>query len=70
MTIHITRATIEDVDAVAPLFDAYRRFYEQPADLPRAARYHLTVHPTAASPPLATLRGAAWYLTLGDADGI
>jgi ribosomal protein S18 acetylase RimI-like enzyme len=27
------RATVNDLDAVAPLFDAYRQFYEQPADL-------------------------------------
>ena len=28
----IRRATSEDLDALAPLFDAYRRFYGQPAD--------------------------------------
>lgn len=32
-------ATIEDLDAVAPLFDAYRQFYQRPADLPLARRY-------------------------------
>lgn len=32
----IRRADLADVDRIAPLFDAYRRFYEQPADLPRA----------------------------------
>lgn len=32
----ITRATAADLDALAPLFDAYRRFYGQPADLERA----------------------------------
>ena len=36
MTINIRRATATDLDAVAPLFDAYRRFYGQPGDLPRA----------------------------------
>ena len=36
MTMHIRRATAADLDAVAPLFDAYRRFYGQPGDLPRA----------------------------------
>jgi ribosomal protein S18 acetylase RimI-like enzyme len=36
MTLNIRRAAIEDVDTVAPLFDAYRRFYAQPADLQRA----------------------------------
>lgn len=32
----IRRATTADLDAVAPLFDAYRRFYGQPGDLARA----------------------------------
>jgi ribosomal protein S18 acetylase RimI-like enzyme len=35
MTI-IRQATIHDLDAVAPLFDAYRRFYRQPSDPQRA----------------------------------
>ena len=29
-------ATLRDLDSVAPLFDAYRQFYKQPPDLPRA----------------------------------
>jgi ribosomal protein S18 acetylase RimI-like enzyme len=29
----IREATVADVDLVAPLFDAYRQFYERPADL-------------------------------------
>jgi len=29
-------ATLSDLDAVAPLFDAYRQFYKQPPDLSRA----------------------------------
>jgi ribosomal protein S18 acetylase RimI-like enzyme len=33
------RATIADVDAVAPLFDAYRQFYRQAPDLPRARQF-------------------------------
>lgn len=33
------RATIADLDAVAPLFDAYRQFYKQAPDLPRARRF-------------------------------
>lgn len=32
-------ATLADVDAVAPLFDAYRQFYEQPPDLAGARSY-------------------------------
>jgi ribosomal protein S18 acetylase RimI-like enzyme len=32
-------ATMRDLDAVAELFDAYRQFYEQPPDLPRARKF-------------------------------
>jgi GNAT superfamily N-acetyltransferase len=35
----IRRATLEDLELVAPLFDAYRRFYAQPGDLVRARNY-------------------------------
>lgn len=35
----IRRATLDDLDAVAPLFDAYRRFYEQPGDVALASAY-------------------------------
>jgi ribosomal protein S18 acetylase RimI-like enzyme len=35
----LRRATLDDLDAVAPLFDAYRRFYSQPGDLQRARDY-------------------------------
>lgn len=35
----IRRATPDDLDLVAPLFDAYRRFYAQPGDLPRARAF-------------------------------
>lgn len=37
MEVH--RAGLDDLDLVAPLFDAYRRFYDQPADLARARAY-------------------------------
>lgn len=37
--VRIRRAGLPDVAVLAPLFDAYRRFYEQPADLERAARF-------------------------------
>ena len=33
------RAVHADLDAIAPLFDAYRQFYEKPADLALARRY-------------------------------
>jgi ribosomal protein S18 acetylase RimI-like enzyme len=35
----IRRATLDDLDVVAPLFDAYRRFYHQPGDVDRARAY-------------------------------
>ena len=42
MTSVTTRlATLEDLDGVAPLFDAYRQFYQQPPDL-ALARHFLT----------------------------
>jgi ribosomal protein S18 acetylase RimI-like enzyme len=36
MAVTIRRATTDDLDAIALLFDAYRRFYAQPGDLQRA----------------------------------
>lgn len=36
MAITLRRATLDDLDAVVPLFDAYRRFYGQAGDLQRA----------------------------------
>ncbi len=40
MTTLATRhATADDLDALAPLFDAYRRFYEQPGDVALASDY-------------------------------
>ena len=36
MTVPVRRATLADVDVLAPLFDGYRRFYGQPGDVPRA----------------------------------
>ena len=39
MTTDICRATVADLDAVAPLFDAYRQFYGQPSDVPRARTF-------------------------------
>lgn len=37
--IEIRQATIDDVEAVAPLFDAYRQFYAQGSDLELAHRF-------------------------------
>jgi ribosomal protein S18 acetylase RimI-like enzyme len=39
MTITVRHATIDQLDLVAPLFDAYRRFYGQPADLGLARNF-------------------------------
>jgi len=39
MSISTRRATLDDLDAITPLFDAYRRFYDQPGDLPRARAF-------------------------------
>lgn len=35
----LRRATLEDVEQLAPLLDAYRQFYKQPADLELARRF-------------------------------
>ena len=39
MPIHTRQATIDDLDQIAPLFDAYRQFYGQPADLALARSF-------------------------------
>ena len=39
MTITVRQATIHDLDLIAPLFDGYRQFYGQPADLGVAQRF-------------------------------
>ncbi|KQW00243.1 GNAT family N-acetyltransferase [Rhizobacter sp. Root1221] len=38
-TVHTRLALLGDVGRVAPLFDAYRQFYAQPADLARATQF-------------------------------
>jgi hypothetical protein len=37
--ITVRKATITDLDLVAPLFDAYRQFYRQPPDLELARQF-------------------------------
>jgi len=37
--MHIKRATITDLDAAAPLFDAYRQFYAQRSDVAAARAF-------------------------------
>ncbi len=39
MSLVTRRATLSDLDAIVPLFDAYRMFYEQPSDRPRARAF-------------------------------
>jgi ribosomal protein S18 acetylase RimI-like enzyme len=39
MPLEVTRASITDLDALAPLFDGYRVFYQQPSDPPRARAF-------------------------------
>lgn len=36
MSIDIRRASVDDLDVVAPLFDQYRSFYQQPSDVAAA----------------------------------
>lgn len=39
--VKVRQATVEDLDLVVPLFDAYRQFYRQPSDTERARRFLL-----------------------------
>ena len=39
MSVSIRRAGSSDIDAAAPMFDAYRQFYSQPADLVLAREF-------------------------------
>ncbi len=39
MSLSITHATMNDLDTLVPLFDAYRQFYEQPSDPGGAQKY-------------------------------
>jgi GNAT superfamily N-acetyltransferase len=39
MTIHIQQATIQDLHLIAPLFDAYRVFYQQTSDVELAENF-------------------------------
>ncbi|GAB2787353.1 GNAT family N-acetyltransferase [Dyella kyungheensis] len=39
MSVPVRQATIHDLDRIAPLFDAYRVFYGQPTDIPRATQF-------------------------------
>lgn len=37
--VRVIRADLSHLDQIAPLFDAYRQFYEQPADLSKAREF-------------------------------
>ena len=37
--INVRDATVDDVDALAPLFDGYRQFYGQPSDISKASEF-------------------------------
>jgi GNAT superfamily N-acetyltransferase len=37
--VQVTRALVDDTETVAPLFDAYRQFYQQPGDLDGARAF-------------------------------
>jgi GNAT superfamily N-acetyltransferase len=37
--VSVRTCTVGDLDAVAPLFDAYRQFYDQPSDPPASRRF-------------------------------
>ena len=39
MDVSTRRADLADIDRLAPLFDAYRCFYSQPGDVPRAREF-------------------------------
>ncbi len=60
MSLAIRRASLADLDLIAPLFDAYRRFYSQPGDLPRARAFlHERLQHDESTILLAELDGAA-----------
>ncbi|RNF84118.1 GNAT family N-acetyltransferase [Montanilutibacter psychrotolerans] len=58
MDLAIHRATLADLDTLAPMFDAYRVFYQQPSDLPRAHAFlHERLQTETSVVLLATLHG-------------
>jgi GNAT superfamily N-acetyltransferase len=60
MPIEIRRATLSDLDQLAPLFDAYRMFYEQPQDAALAREFlHERIERDQSVALLAVIDGAA-----------
>jgi GNAT superfamily N-acetyltransferase len=47
--VRSVRAELDDLDALAPLFDAYRRFYGQPSDLDGAIVGFTQLYPSFSS---------------------
>ena len=39
--VEVRQATVDDLDSLVPLFDAYRQFYRQPSEPKRARRFLL-----------------------------
>ena len=39
--VNVRQATVDDLDLIVPLFDAYRQFYRQPSDTEGARRFLL-----------------------------
>lgn len=39
--VNVRQATVDDLDLIVPLFDAYRQFYRQPSDAEGARRFLL-----------------------------
>src|SRR5688572_21475277 len=60
MSLEIRRATLSDLDQLAPLFDAYRMFYEQPQDAALARAFlHERIERDQSVALLAVIDGAA-----------
>ena len=45
MTVSTHRAGPADLEALVPLFDAYRQFHDQPSDLERAREWLIPASP-------------------------
>src|SRR5271165_1807214 len=61
-SIEIIQADARHLDAIVPLFDAYRVFYQQPSDVAAARRY--------VSARLGDGDGSVFFVALADGDAI
>ncbi len=57
--VAVRQATVEDLDLLVPLFDAYRQFYRQPSEPQRARRFLLERFEHSQSVIFLSLDGAA-----------